>query len=415
MDIADLRIDAERLRADFDALTEIGATVAGGVSRLALSNEDLEARAWFANRLDDAGLAVRDDDVGNISGVLVMNGTAADRTVLLGAHLDTALNAGRYDGSVGILAALECLRTIHESGIRLPVNLEVINFTDQEGSWHSMLGSRGLTGRLPDFTMRDGDDQSAFRAALFRAGIFLNDMHRAARQRSDVAGYLELHIEQGGRLWAAGKRIGVVEGIVGRTTYSITFHGEAGHSGTTAPEQRRDALQGAAQFIIEAHRWVRESIPDGLFNAGNIVTEPGAFNTIPEKAVLTVEVRNPDQSALLVMEDQMLVLAASCAERYGLRMTSRRLVNMPAAKMDAAVIADIEAACGDIGVTDTARVVSYAGHDAQMLSGFTPTGLIFIPSVDGISHNPREFTEWDDVVLGANVLLHSTIRLAQRV
>src|SRR5688500_8069477 len=141
MTLAELRINAERLRTDFDELAEIGATVAGGISRLALSNEDLEARAWFANRLDDAGLLVRDDDAGNISGVLPMTGSASNRTFLVGSHLDSALNGGKFDGAVGLLAGLECLRTIQEAGVRLPVNLEVINFTDQEGVWHSMLGS----------------------------------------------------------------------------------------------------------------------------------------------------------------------------------------------------------------------------------------------------------------------------------
>lgn len=415
MTIAELRINADRLRTDFDELAEIGATVAGGISRLALSNEDLEARAWFANLLDDAGLMVRDDDVGNISGVLPMPGSAAGRTFLVGSHLDSALNGGKFDGAVGVLAGLECLRTIQEAGIRLPISLEVINFTDQEGVWHSMLGSRALSGKLPDFTAREGDDQSAFRAALFRAGIYLNDLQKARRDPADVAGYLELHIEQGGRLWGSGTRIGVVSGIVGRTTYSLTFLGEAAHSGTTAPEKRRDALRGAAAFITEAHRWVRDVFPEGLFNAGNLITEPGAFNTIPAKAVITVEVRHPEEQILARMEEQLVALAESVAEEAGLKLITRRAVHMPAAKMSNDAITTIEAACKRLNVDSYMRLVSYAGHDAQMTSGYTPTGMIFVPSVEGVSHNPREFTEWDDVVLGANVLLHTLIEMASRV
>jgi hydantoinase/carbamoylase family amidase len=415
MTLAELRINAERLRTDFDELAEIGATVAGGISRLALSNEDLEARAWFANRLDDARLLVRDDDAGNISGVLPMTGSASGRTFLVGSHLDSALNGGKFDGAVGLLAGLECLRTIQEAGLRLPVNLEVINFTDQEGVWHSMLGSRALAGKLPDFTAREGDDQSAFRAALFRAGIYLNDLQKARRDPAEVAGYLELHIEQGGRLWKSDTRIGVVSGIVGRTTYMLTFLGEAAHSGTTALENRRDSLHGAAAFITEAHRWVRQVFPEGLFNAGNITTEPGAFNTIPAKTVLTVEVRHPEEQTLTRMEEQLVALAASVADRYNLKLVTRRAVHMPAAKMSDVAITTIETTCKRLNVGSYMRLVSFAGHDAQMISDYTPTGMIFVPSVEGVSHNPREFTEWDDVVLGANVLLHTLIEMASRV
>lgn len=412
---AELRINAERLRTDFDELADIGATVAGGISRQALSNEDLEARAWFANRLDDAGLFVRDDDAGNVSGVLRMAPNVSERTFLVGSHLDSALNGGRYDGAVGVVAGLECLRTIQEAGLLLPVDLEVINFTDQEGAWQPMLGSRALSGRLPDFTAREGDDQSAFRAALFRAGIYLNDLQKARRAPEHVAGYLELHVEQGNRLWKSDTHIGVVSGIVGRTTCLLTFLGEAAHSGTTALENRRDALYGAAAFITEAHQWVRQTFPEGLFNAGNITTEPGAFNTIPAKAVLTVEVRHPEEQTLTRMEEQLVALAASVAERHQLRLLTRRAVHMPAAKMSPDAIMAIEAACQRLNVESYMRMVSYAGHDAQMISGFVPTGMIFVPSAGGHSHNPREFTEWDDVVMGANVLLQTLIEMASRV
>jgi N-carbamoyl-L-amino-acid hydrolase len=250
---------------------------------------------------------------------------------------------------------------------------------------------------------------------LFRAGIYLNDLQKARRAPEDVAGYLELHIEQGGRLWKSDTRIGVVSGIVGRTTYTLTFLGEAAHSGTTALENRRDALHGAAALITEAHRWVRQVFPEGLFNAGNITTEPGAFNTIPSKAVLTVEVRHPEEQTLTRMEEQLVALAASVAERHNLKLVTRRAVHMPAAKMSDWAITTIEATCKRLDVGSYMRMVSYAGHDAQMISDFTPTGMIFVPSVEGVSHNPREFTAWDDVVLGTNVLLHTLIEMASRI
>lgn len=411
--LTDLRINADRLRADFEELSAIGATSDGGVTRLALSNEDLAARAWFAAKVEEAGLMLRDDAIGNTSGILVMTQSAADPTLLIGSHLDTSHNSGTYDGAVGVCAGLECLRTIKEMGVRLPVNLEVINFTDQEGAWQSMLGSRGLTGRLGDLTAhRDAETIAAFRAALFRTGIIVNDLHevyQAMRPQEQVKGYLELHIEQGGRLHRAGQRIGVVSGIVGRTTHLITYLGEASHSGTTAPEMRRDALRGAAAFITEAHQTIPARFADGLFNCGKIDVEPGVFNTIPSKATLLCEVRHSDETIVAEMERYLLTLADEFANRYHLTWQDKVIQHMPAAEMSPRMMSAIEEACGCMGLPMPPRLVSYAGHDAQIMAGYTPTGMIFIPSVNGISHNPAEFTEWDDVVMGANVLLQTLL------
>lgn len=414
--LADLRINADRLRADFEELAAIGGTPDGGVTRHALSNEDLEARAWFANKVEDAGLVLRDDAIGNTSGILVMTNSAAAPSFLIGSHLDTTQNSGSYDGAVGICAGLECLRTLKEAGVQLAVNLEVINFTDQEGVWHSMLGSRGLTGRLGDLTAhRDAETIGAFRAALFRTGIIVNDIHemyQAVRPPEQVAGYLELHIEQGGRLHRTGRKIGVVSGIVGRSTHLITYLGEAGHSGTTAFDMRRDALQGAAAFINEAHTTLREMFPGGIFNCGKIEVEPGAFNTIPSKAAMLCEVRHPDESAVAQMEGYLLGLAGDFAARFRLNWQDKLVQHMPAAEMSWTMMDAIEMACTRLNVPDPMLLTSYAGHDAQIMAEYTPTGMIFIPSVNGISHNPAEFTEWDDVVLGANVLLQTLISVA---
>ncbi len=412
MTLSTLCVNADRLREDFEALAKIGATGSGGVNRLALSNEDLEARAWYASQIDEAGLVVRDDDAGNLSGILLSPLDDA-RTLLVGSHLDTVPNGGKYDGSVGVLAALECLRTIKEAGIALPVHLEAINFTDDEGCWQSLFGSRGLTGKLTPLYPVDRDaDNGAFRAALFRAGIRPSDVHKAARDPDSILGYLELHIEQGARLYRSDVPIGIVTGIVGRTTYKLTFHGETGHSGTAGLDERRDALRAAAAFIIEAHHRVSADHPEGIFNCGNILVEPGAFNLIPSVAELTIECRHPREDALQVLEAMLLTLAEDSAHLHHVTVTSQRVIHMPAAAMSEWVMDMIEDAGHRIGVQSMTRMVSYAGHDAQMLSDFTPSGMIFIPSALGVAHNPREFTEWDHVVLGANVLLHTLLNMA---
>lgn len=406
-----LKVNAERLRTNFDELAEIGATVDGGISRLALSNEDLEARAWLANQFEAAGLIVQDDDAGNLSGILY-SATPGAKTVLVGSHLDSVLNGGRYDSSVGILAALECLRTIKEAGIELPVNLEAINFTDEEGCWQSLFGSRAMTGNLDNTVIEDNSvDAVPFRAALFRAGIRPADVHKARRNPATLAGYIQLHIEQGYRLDEQGFEVGIVTGIIGRSTYEITFYGEASHSGTTAMAMRRDALLGASSYIQAAYGMVGTHFPDGVVNVGNIRVLPGTFNVIPAQATVTIECRHPEEDQVAAMESALIRLAQEEAVRNRLTVGTKRMIHMPAAKMSDWVTQQIETACQQTGVNYT-RLIGYAGHDAQMLSGFTPTGMLFIPSVNGISHSPREYTEWAHIVKGTNVLLHTILNMA---
>jgi N-carbamoyl-L-amino-acid hydrolase len=406
-----LNINSERLRADFEALAEIGATVAGGVSRLALSNEDLEARSWFANRIEEAGLLVHDDDVGNLSGVLRCPYEDA-KTLLLGSHLDTVPNGGRYDGALGVLCALEVLRTVKEANLQLRVHLEAMDFTDDEGNWQGLFGSMGLTGLITPAHINDAiEDHGAFRAALYRAGIRPQDVIKAKRKPDSVLAYLELHIEQGYRLERANIDIGVVTRIVGRTTYHLTFFGEAAHAGTTAMRDRHDALHGAAEFIRRCYDLIDQQFDEGVINCGDIEVRPGSFNIVPEEARLIVEVRHPDPDMLVKMEEMIVRIAQECAAQFRLNLTPKRVVHRHSAPMDEGVMQAIERACQTVGASGT-RLVSYAGHDAQMMAGFTPTGMIFVPSVGGISHNPKEFTHWEHVEKGANVLLHAALDLA---
>ncbi|MCC6804606.1 MAG: Zn-dependent hydrolase [Anaerolineae bacterium] len=408
---SNLRIDGERMHADFLQLSEIGATPDGGISRVALSPQDLAARAWFADRIEEAGLAVRDDDAGNLSGVLTSRQPNA-KTLLIGSHLDSVPNGGRYDGAVGILAGLECLRTLRAAGVELPVHLEIINFTDDEGNWRSMFGCRALAGMLTADDLTDQHvDNAPFRAAMSRAGIDPRAIYRARRSPAKLAGYLELHIEQSARLHRAGINIGVVSGIVGRTTYLLTFTGQAGHSGTTDMYKRRDALRGAALFVVRGHDTVRERYGDGIFNVGDIEVEPGAFNVSPSRARLLMECRHVSEKQLAEMETTLLGIARECAAANGLEMESEHVVHVPAATMAAGVIQAIEQSADMLDLSHM-RMFSYSGHSAQILSKLMPSGMIFIPSVDGIGHRPDEFTEWSDVINGANVLLQTILSVA---
>jgi len=406
-----LRVNAERLREDFEALAEIDATAEGGIDRVALSGGDLDARLWLAERIEDIGLTLCDDDAANLGGIYPAE-TQDARTLLVGSHLDSVPDGGRYDGAVGIVAALECMRILVENKIQLPVNLELIDFTDDEGTWHSLFGARALAGILPpDVTNEARTENAPFCAALGRVGLSLRDVPRARRIPNTLAGYVELHIEHGTRLENAGASIGVVTGIVGRTTYEVIFHGQAGHSGTTDMYKRRDALRGAAQFIVRAHEMVRARYGDGIFNCGDIQVEPGKYNIIPSKACLIVECRHISETLMSEMEIAMIQIARECAASHGLTVEIEPKIHMPAAAMAADFIEAIEASCDALGLSYT-QLASYAGHAAQALSQIMPCGMIFIPSVGGVGHSPLEFTPWEDIVKGANTLLQTILRVA---
>ena len=408
--VQQLTINSRRLQDDFNELSNIGATEGGGISRLALSNEDLEGRAWFANKIEEAGLLVRDDEVGNLSGVLLSQNANA-KTFLMGSHLDTVPNGGKYDGVMGVLCALECLRTIKEADMKLPVHLEVIDFTDEEGTWQSFFGSLGLTGKLQASHLNDFEqDNGAFRVALFRAGIRPAEVHRAKRNPSDLAGYLELHIEQSETLDKLEKQIGIVTKIVGRSTYNFDFHGEATHAATTSRYKQRDALQGASRFIIAMHDMTREEYPEGVVNCGNVHVQPGAYNVVPELASLRVECRHHDETILAAMENRLVQLAHECAKQHHLTISAKNVLRRSVAHMNPRMIEAITEVCQAQQRTYT-PLISYAGHDAQILSPFIPTAMIFIPSKGGISHSPKEYTEWEDIVAGANVMLHTLLHL----
>ncbi len=254
-------------------------------------------------------------------------------------------------------------------------------------------------------------DNASFRAALSRVGLSLREVPNARRNPETIAGYIELHIEHGTRLENADVIIGVVSGIVGRTTYEVVFHGQAGHSGTTDMYKRRDALRGAAQFIVRAHDMVRARYGDGIFNCGNIQVEPGKYNIIPSKARLIVECRHLSETLMGEMELAMIQIARECAASHGLTVDVQPKIHMPAATMAAGFIQAIEDSCDTLGLSYM-QLASYAGHAAQALSQIAPCGMLFIPSLSGIGHSPAEFTPWEDVVEGANVLLQTILRLA---
>ncbi|MBN1310349.1 MAG: Zn-dependent hydrolase [Anaerolineae bacterium] len=408
----DARINGDRLLADLADLARIGATPEGGVHRPALSEADLEARRWFRARAEEAGLSAQQDGIGNIS-VTLPHPSSEARTVMVGSHLDSVINGGRYDGALGVIAALEVLRTIREADHQpLCCHLEAISFADEEGRWGSFMGSRALAGRLTidDFEHSRGGKE-ALLAEMQAAGLTVDGALASRRDPATIKAWVEPHIEQGSQLEEAGLPIGIVTGIVGIAAYWLTFKGRADHGGTTPLDRRADALRGVAEFVRQARELVLNRFPGGVTNCGIVEVSPGVFNIVPERARLALEFRHPDQQLLEAMREALLNLALHVVEIEGLGLEVEQVGMEAPATMDREIIDAINAACQVLGLRHR-HLASYAGHDTQVMAGITQAGMFFVPSVGGTSHNPHELTRDDDCINAANVLLHTVLKLA---
>lgn len=406
-----LRVNASRMLDSFNELASIGATEEGGVHRPALGEAHLAARQWFRKEVERSVLEFYIDGAGNHSAVLPGDG---DRTLLIGSHLDSVPDGGRFDGALGVVAALEVLKTIRESGTRLTVRLEAIDFTDEEGTLVGLLGSAALAGRLePSLLQNPRGGRENLLAGMERAGLTEESILAAARPRDSLAGYLELHIEQGRRLEQSGIDIGIVSAIVGISSYQLSFIGRADHAGTTTMHDRLDASLGASAFTLAARELVMKDFPECVVNVGNMRFRPGAFNIVPAQVDVSLEFRSADDSAFDRLDSALLARAHVEADRFGLDLKTDFLGRHAPTPMRGPVQDTFADSCESLGLKYTS-LVSGAGHDAQSFAGICPVGMIFVPSVNGTSHSPSEFTLWEDCVNGANVLLQTALRLASQ-
>jgi beta-ureidopropionase / N-carbamoyl-L-amino-acid hydrolase len=418
----DLRVNSERMLSSFNQLAAIGATEQDGVHRPALSEAHLAARKWFREEVERAGLEFHVDGAGNHSAVFVSDGRVAppksggvyrDQTLLIGSHLDSVPNGGRFDGALGVVAALEVLKTIKENGIKPKVQLEAIDFTDEEGTLVGLLGSAALTGHLhPELLQNPRGGRENLVEGMKRAGLSDESMLSAVRPKESIVGYLELHIEQGKRLERADINIGVVSAIVGISSYRLSFIGRADHAGSTTMRDRLDASLGSSAFTLAAHELVMKEFPNCVVNIGDMKFTPGAFNIVPAQVDVSLEFRSADESEFDRLDASLLALAREQAARFGLELKADFRGRHDPTPMSNSVQQAFVDSCDALELTHQS-LVSGAGHDGQSFAGVCPMGMIFVPSVNGTSHSPHEFTMWSDCVNGANVLLQAALRLGQ--
>ena len=408
-------INGDRLLADLRTLSTIGGQADGGVDRLAWSEADLAARRWFAERIREAGLEPRVDAAFNVFGHVP--GIAGPR-LLTGSHLDSVPNGGRLDGAYGAVAGLEVLRTIVESGDPLATRVEVVGFADEEGVRFAigLIGSLALTGELDLDQLRGGRDWQGvpIRQVIATAGREVDRMLDAQQHLPSIAGFLELHIEQGPRMEADGVDLAVVTGIVGVYREQVRVLGSQNHAGTTPFRLRHDAGRAAARAAAGLRELVQGIDPEAVANIGVMQFDPGGVNVIPGRAVFTLEVRHLEESVVFrIVESFNASLEAICAED-GCRVETERLSWVQPARMDREQVELLEVACQELG-RQPVSMWSGAGHDAAILARKVPTGMLFVPSIGGVSHSPLESTSDEHLVLGARALLRGVRTAAARI
>lgn len=400
-----IRVNGQRVNDHLSALSKFGANPQGGVSRVAYSDADLQGRDYAIRLMKEAGLDVHIDAAGNIVGTRP-GSVSTLKPVLVGSHIDSVPMGGNYDGDVGSLSAIEVAQVLNEKQITLRHPLEVIIFQNEEGA---TVGSQAL-GEGLDPARLDLVSQSGktIREGTRLIGGNLDLLTAARRQPGSIAGYFELHIEQGGRLEQEKIDIGVVEGIVGILDSEVTIEGFANHAGTTPMDKRHDALLTAARFIEKVNQVVTSTPGRQVGTVGWIRAEPGAYNVIPGKVVLGLELRDLDEKKFLGLFDQIRTEADVLGKINQTRFSfAAPVISHPALSNNSMrkLIGDTANSLG----FSTKSMPSGAGHDAQEISRIGPMGMIFIPSVGGISHSPKEFSRPQDIENGANVLLRTVL------
>jgi beta-ureidopropionase / N-carbamoyl-L-amino-acid hydrolase len=400
-----LQINTDRLRDSLDRLAQIGQLENGGICRLAFSAADIQAREWVRSQMASAGMTVRIDAAGNLIGHYP--GQEDLPVLATGSHIDTVPVGGKYDGCLGVLAGIEVVRTLQENHCQLRHPIEVIVFSDEE---RSVIGSKAMAGELaPDPALYARLDGTPIQTCLAQVGGNWENIQQA--QRSDeIAAFLELHVEQGGVLERTETAIGIVTGVVGQYRFAVQIIGQPNHAGSTPMDDRQDALVAAAHFVIAINRLAVATPGEQVATVGHLTVSPNATNTIPGQVDLHIDLRDISASHLQMLIGGIQSEGDRIAQLTHTKITLQPMLEILPTLADRHIMTTIAQVCQDQQLSHC-ELPSRAGHDAQEIGRIAPMGMIFVPSRSGISHSEQEFTSLEQCVQGANVLLHSLIRL----
>ena len=413
--MTNLNINSKRLNQTLLNLGRIGSTPQG-MQRLAFTQYDIDARDMTLSLMRSAGLHTRIDPAGNI--IARKEGTSSDlAAIALGSHIDTVPNGGKYDGALGVMGAIEVAQTLEETQTKLRHPLEIAVFTNEEGTrfkrW--LFGSRAMAGLLESDDETAADDEGIpMSSRLADIGGNMLQISKAPRQVSEISAYFELHIEQGPELHQSGVPIGVVTGITGRWVYGVEIIGVANHAGTTPMSGRQDALVSASQLVLAVQRMASDLEICRVGTVGNIQSYTNAANVIPGRISLGVEFRDVDMNCLAAADQELRKLANQIEQKDRVTITITRFENTESVQIKPTMQNLVEQAANLTGLSHK-RLPSGAGHDAQAMANITDTAMIFVPSVNGISHAPEEYSNPEDCANGTQVLLNLLMLADERL
>lgn len=403
-----INIDFKRLKETIEQSASTGKIPKDGLRRLALTKEDQKMRDLFKEWMEEAGLEVRIDDFGNMYGR--RNGKNDLLPVVMGSHLDTQPNGGRFDGVLGVLTPLEIIRTLNDHHIETERPIEIVNFTNEEGARFEppLLGSGGTVGIFDKDYVYSRTDKNGltFKEELEKIGYKGEEENRLKQAYA----FIELHIEQGPILEKKGVSIGAVEGIKGMTWLEIKVNGKGGHAGPTPMALRHDALFAASHFIQRIEERAKSDL-DLSATVGRLSLKPDVTNCIPEEVIFSLDVRHQNDDVRLAFINDMTKEMEDIANQRGVNLTIKSLWEVDTTHFDTYLIESIEKRARTLGYS-VERLYSGAGHDAKYVHEIAPTSMIFIPSIGGISHVEEEFSRDEDIEKGANVLLYTVLQLA---
>lgn len=410
----ELAVDLSRLRDDLEALGQIGHSAAdGGIHRISFSDADMEGRRWLMARFEAADLKTSMDAVGNVIGRWEVGMGPA---VLVGSHLDSVPSGGRFDGALGVIAGLECVRSLRDRGIQPGSPIEVIATSEEEGRFGGMLGAQALAGRLTREQLESARDDNglALTEALRAQGLDPEAALAASRDPGSIKAFLELHVEQGPILEACGKAVGIVEGISGVFNWTVRLSGTANHAGTTPMDLRQDAFMGLALFAARIPDIIAAVGSDqSRVTIGRVELQPNFAHTVPGAAEFSLVGRDLDERVMAALAEACRSALLNAAEAQKLAYSIEQTAWLAPRPCSPAIVASFRAQAEKLGM-DALTMPSGAGHDTQILSEVTEAGMIFVPSIGGISHSPDERTDWSDIETGSNLLLHTLLSVASR-
>lgn len=410
--IGELRVNLDRLKDNLRFLSKYGYQPADhGIYRMAFTDADMKSRHWLQDQMKELGMAVRMDGAGNVIGHWPPDNREA--SVIVGSHSDTVPCGGHLDGSLGVVIGLECARVIIESRLRTTHPIEVISFSDEEGRFGGMFGSQAFTGQLTPESILSAVDLHGIKLtdAMKYHGLDPMAALEARREPESVKAFLELHIEQGPVLDRGRKSIGIVDEITGLFRWSARLLGVPNHAGTTPMELREDAFLGLAEFANELPRVLEENGSErSRATIGNVSLLPGAANTVPGTAEFSLDVRDTNPEKLDELSLAFRKALSAIARRRHLRFEFEEVSRIQPVRCDPGILACLTGQAESLSIAYE-TMPSGAAHDAQNIAGMAPVGMVFVPSRDGKSHSPAEWTAWQDIETGANLMLQSIIEL----